>query len=93
MSIEIGDFFIIKKSSYNKKCKHLNTTFQVVSKSKSELSVYYHDRRTNNNCKCGICTSFSNISDKLKCIPVDQVELYEKYKSYLRKKKLKIILK
>lgn len=91
-NIEIGDFFKIKRNEYNHNCKALDKVFQVISESKSKLSVYYYDGRTNIKCKCQRCNSYSQVDKKMKCIGKTDIELYKKYKHHLREIKLKKIL-
>jgi hypothetical protein len=61
MKIEIGDKFIINwkliKKNYPKikPCLNPNIEFTINKFSKSGLSVYYHDFRTNKKCNCQIC--------------------------------------
>lgn len=91
-NIEVGDFFKIKKSDYNKNCKSPNKEYNVISLSKSEKSVYFYDKRTNNPCDCQECKEFSNKNIGLKCIAKTAIILTKKYKQYIREKKLKQIL-
>lgn len=93
IKIEIGDFFKIKKSQHNYKCKSPNKIFQVIEESKSRLSVYYYDNRTNNNCKCYFCYTKSNAKEELKSIGKSDIVLHRKHIQHLREKKLKQILK
>ena len=58
---EIGDKFIINWKGITKtypsvkKCNFPDLEFTIDSFSKSKLSVYYHDKRTNKKCKCQQC--------------------------------------
>ena len=59
--VEVGDKFVInwkgiKKTYTNVKvCKFPELEFTVDSFSKSKLSVYYLDMRTNKKCQCQYC--------------------------------------
>jgi hypothetical protein len=86
--IEIGDIFIIKPY---KKCIRMNKRFRATKFSKSGLSVYYFDLRTNNPCKCNNCIPSTSI-DKLKCIGISSVTVVEKKIQYERNIKLKTLL-
>ena len=86
--IEIGDIFTIKPY---KICIRQNKRFRAVKFSKSGLSVYYFDLRTNNPCKCGNCKPSESI-DNLKCIGISSTVLVEKKLQYERNIKLKALL-
>jgi hypothetical protein len=84
MKLEIGDTFIIdwkyilKNYPKIKVCKDPNRVFIAKSFSKSGLSVYFDDFRTNKKgCKCSICSD--NKTEK--CTSIYFVVLKEKYLS------------
>lgn len=61
MMLEVGDSFTIDYEEINKlypnvKCKDPNKVFIIESFSKSGLSVYYIDSRTNIKCDCNNCS-------------------------------------
>lgn len=59
--IEVGDKFVINWKGIKilypsvRVCKFPDLEFTVDSFSKSKLSVYYLDMRTNKKCKCQYC--------------------------------------
>ena len=78
MSVEVGDVFIIKNTYYwhNKprtRCLNPNKTFRVLQHSKSKLSVYYNDNRTNNPCKCSNC----RLNQSIRCIAINDIKVVE----------------
>lgn len=96
MKIEIGDRFIINwKIILNlypklKACNRPNKEFTIVGFSKSELSVYFIDNRTNKKgCKCQFCISSKNE----KCIQIEDIIITVKRVQYDRNKKLTKLLK
>jgi len=98
--VEIGDVFIINKlkgSFYI--CKDPNKKFIIQSFSKSGLSVYYVDARTNIKCRCSNCRtwpdydSYSNKFEKVRCIGISQIKIVEKRLERLRDQKLKRLLR
>lgn len=94
--MEIGDVFIINKlkgSFYI--CKDPNKKFIIQSFSKSGLSVYYVDDRTNIKCRCSNCRTdpYSNKYERVRCIGISQIKIVEKRLERLRDQKLKRLLK
>lgn len=87
MKLEIGDVFIINPY---RRCIRKNKRFRIVKFSKSELSVYYRDSRTNNPCKCQNCTNEGMAG--LKCIGISGITLVETRVQYERNIKLKQII-
>lgn len=84
MSYEIGDaFVIIDIPSFKYNCKDRNE-FVIKNFSKSGLSVYYEDNRTNKKCKCQQCFK----KEKIKCIGVSNIELVSTRKQRERDIKL-----
>jgi hypothetical protein len=78
MSVEVGDVFIIKNTFYwhkkpRTRCLNPNKKFRVVQHSKSKISVYYADTRTNNPCKCSNCHK----NQSIKCIGIKDIEVVE----------------
>ena len=88
MDIEIGDSFII---TYDYGCEFPNKEFIVESFSKSLLSVYFYDKRTNNSCKCRICRPL--FSTTLKCAAILNIKITKKRLQKEREVKLKKLLK
>lgn len=92
---EIGDIFIINHKGIKKvysgygSCKCANQEFIVSDLSKSKLSVYYDDLRTNRKCGCQRCR------DKKikKSIGVSSIIVVDKKVRRDRDKKIKQILK
>ena len=90
IDFEIGDTFIINWKLIKKKyhsvfiCKDSEKVFQIKRFSKSGLSVYFDDNRTNKKCKCSIC------GDKRieKSIGKIDIILKQKYLSLQREIKL-----
>jgi hypothetical protein len=86
MKYEIGDSFVIIDTEHWKyKCKD-QKEFIIKSFSKSLLSVYYEDNRTNPKCRCNNC---SIINKGVKCIGVNNIELVSKRIQRERENKLK----
>ena len=84
MSYEIGDaFVIIDIPSFKYNCKD-RKEFVIKNFSKSGLSVYYEDNRTNKKCKCQQCFK----KEKIKCIGVSNIELVSTRKQRERDIKL-----
>jgi len=75
--MEIGDSFIVDwdmiKGFYSNitKCRFPKREFIIKSFSKSGLSVYFEDNRTNKKCRCSVC---SNI-EKVKSIGVSSISI------------------
>jgi hypothetical protein len=97
---EIGDKFIINwkkiRSTYPsvKACNFPELEFTIDAFSKSKLSVYYHDKRTNKKCSCSLCCKKSNYIDINPCtvpicIGVDSIVVTQKKLAIERDKKLK----
>ena len=85
--MEIGDCFKIVDSEYFKYgCKD-RKEFIAKSFSKSGLSVYYLDERTNPKCRCNNCAMPKGI----KCIGLLNVEVTRKRAQRERDEKLKIL--
>jgi hypothetical protein len=100
--MEKGDVFIISKpykgrnrkskngGYYYYECKFPKKEFIIDRLTKSGLSIYYFDNRTNNSCLCNHC---KNNVIKEKCIPIIEVEIIMTNKQKARDLKLKSILK
>jgi hypothetical protein len=99
MNPEIGDKFIINWkriiSAYPsvKLCKFPDLEFTIESFSKSKISVYYLDNRTNKKCKCQYCGKSiygNNIKNNNTCsIGVADIIITKKKLSIERDNKLK----
>ena len=89
MKYEIGDSFVIINTdcslNWKYKCKD-QKEFIIKSFSKSLLSVYYEDNRTNQKCRCNNC---SIINKGVKCIGVTNIKLVSKRIQRERENKLK----
>ena len=84
-NFEIGDTFIIVDNKYwNYNCVQQNE-FIITDFTKSRLSVYYEDRRTNIKCKCNNCEK--PIGEK--CIGIHSIKLVRTKKQRERELKLK----
>ena len=82
---EIGDGFIIVDSEHwIYECKD-QKEFVIKSFSKSGMSVYYEDNRTNPKCRCNNCSMIKGV----KCIGVFNIELVSKRIQRERENKLK----
>jgi hypothetical protein len=92
--MEIGDKFLINwkgiKSTYTglTLCKYKDKIFTISDFSKSRLSVYFYHNKTNNGCKCNICTE----KDYLKSISIKDIIITQTKKQYERDSKLNKIL-
>ena len=92
---EIGDKFIInwKKiiSTYPsvKVCKFPELEFTIDSFSKSKLSVYFTDNRTNIKCSCQICVRDKSSNRTPNSISVNDIIITQKRLSIERGRKLK----
>ena len=90
MTPQIGDRFIINwkkiRQAYRiKVCKFPDLEFSISSFSKSGLSVYYKDERTNKKCSCNHC-----VSDRQICsIGVADIIITQSKISFERDRKLK----
>jgi hypothetical protein len=93
-NIEIGDRFTIDwnyiKKTYSSIniCKYLDRIFTITDFSKSRLSVYFYDYKTNNSCKCNLCSANSN----RKSISIREIKIFETKTQYERDKKLSKLL-
>ena len=97
---EIGDEFVINHKNIEKlykglvKCTEPNKVFSIEKFSKSGISVYYYDNRTNIKCKCQQCDQIKDIFRMgQKSIGISQILLVRTYKQKLREIKLNKILK
>ena len=94
MSIEVGDKFIINWRGLKKVypnlivCNFPHLEFTIDSLSKSKLSVYYLDMRTNKKCKCQYC-SMTIIGIKKYSIGLNNIIITQKKLSVERDRKLK----
>lgn len=91
--MEIGDRFIINWkhiiSNYNLVvCKYKSRVFTVSGFTKTRLSVYFYDNKTNNDCKCHICDGYV-----YKSILISQTIIVQTKIQFERDKKIKQILK
>lgn len=97
IKFEIGDVFKIDyhkiKTQYPSfaVCNHPNMTFTITRFSKSGLSVYYGDNRTNPKCYCKNCSSKGLYGEK--CIGISSIIFVESKKQHDRNKKLKCLAK
>jgi hypothetical protein len=88
---EIGDKFIInwkgmiKTYPGIKMCYFPDLEFAIDRFSKSGISVYYSDNRTNKKCKCSICSN----NNTEKCIGIHDIIISQKKVSIDRSRKLK----
>ena len=98
MTPEIGDKFIINWKKVSavypgiKICKFPDLEFKIESFSKSRLSVYFIDKRTNKKCSCAYCDKVlhdKNIKEGAKSIGVDDIIITQKRLSVERSLKLK----
>jgi hypothetical protein len=95
MGCNIGDIFIINHKGIKKTysgygmCKCPLLEFTVVDFSKSKLSVYYDDLRTNRKCGCYRCLDIKT----RKSIGVSDIIIVDNKLSRNRDKKIKQILK
>ena len=92
--IEVGDKFIINWKGIKKTypsvhvCKFPDLEFTVDSFSKSKLSVYYLDMRTNKKCKCRYCC-ITNVKGTIGSIGVNDIIITNKKLAFERDRKLK----
>jgi hypothetical protein len=95
IDFEIGDTFIINwklitHANSIRICKDIEKAFQIKRFSKSGLSVYFDDFRTNKRgCRCAVCS----IKQTEKSIGKRDIILKQKYLSLQREIKLKQLLK
>jgi hypothetical protein len=93
--IEIGDKFVINwkgiKKTYPKVlvCKFPDLEFTVDSFSKSMISVYYLDMRTNKKCYCQYCCIDDITGTKKYSISVNDIIITQKKLVLERDRKLK----
>ncbi len=85
MSFEIGDSFIIVDTEYWRYLCKDQKEFIIKSFSKSGLSIYYEDNRTNPKCGCENCVKPKGE----KCIGISYVQLVSKRVQRERDLKLK----
>ena len=100
VNIEVGDSFkvdwdIVKHEQeivYGYKfvkCKTPNKVFIVDKFSKSMMTIYYRDYRTNNGCKCRICTgNYFNTTKRVFYNPGESTKTINKMHVILHEKKL-----
>jgi hypothetical protein len=99
MTLEIGDSFTIDYEKINTiypdfmKCKDPDKVFIVESFSKSGLSVYYIDSRTNVKCSCNNCSKKGKEiyldSSVRRCTGISGIKLHSKRIQRERDNKLK----
>jgi hypothetical protein len=95
MKPELGDRFIIDYKNLKKiypssrffDCKLPNMIFTICGFSKSNLSVYYNDNRTNKKCSCNRCSD----EKQLKSVGVTSIIIIQKRISFERDRKLKAL--
>lgn len=96
MKPELGDRFIIDYKKIKKiypsssrffDCKLPNMIFTICGFSKSNLSVYYNDNRTNKKCNCNRCSD----DKKVKSIGISDIIIVQKKISFERDRKLKAL--
>jgi len=91
--MNIGDRFVINYDGLYKvypkliKCKYQDKIFTIDKFSKSKISVYYKDDRTNKKCICSLCNSVSN--QGLKSISIYSIIIVETKLQRERNLKLK----
>ena len=99
MKFEIGDSFSVDYGKINEiypdfmKCQDPDKVFIIESFSKSGLSVYYIDNRTNNKCNFNNCSKkgkeiYLNGSTR-RCVGVSDIKLHSKRIQRERNNKLK----
>ena len=95
---EVGDKFIINWKKVSavypgiKICKFPYLEFTIDSFSKSKLSVYFIDKRTNKKCSCTYCDKMlhgKNIKEGAKSIGVTDIIITQKKLAIERSRKLK----
>lgn len=92
---EIGDKFIINwkkiKSTYPsiKTCKFSDLEFTIDSFSKTKLSVYFTDNRTNIKCYCQICKKDKSSNRTSNSIGINDIIITQKRLAIERSRKLK----
>ena len=92
---EIGDKFIINwkkiRSTYPsvKVCKFPDLEFTIESFSKSKLSVYFTDNRTNIKCSCQTCVRDKSSNRTSNSIGINDIIITQKKLSIERSRKLK----
>lgn len=98
MDINIGDTFIINYKKvletypFLKPCCFPNKVFTIDGFSKSGLSVYYYDNRTNIKCDCKWCNPLTTLGDR-KSIGKSDIIIQETFKQRERNLKLKKLIK
>lgn len=91
---EIGDKFIINwkkiRSTYPiKACKFPELEFTIDSFSKSKLSVYFTDNRTNIKCSCQTCEKDKSNNRTSNSIGINDIIITQKKLEIERSRKLK----
>ena len=91
---EIGDKFIINwkkiRSTYPvKSCKFPDLEFTIDSFSKSKLSVYFKDNRTNIKCSCQVCEKDKSSNRTSNSIGINDIIITQKKLAIERSRKLK----
>lgn len=92
---EIGDKFVIDWRGLKKVypnlivCNFPHLEFTIDSLSKSKLSVYYLDRRTNKKCKCQYCSMTDITGTRKYSIGLNYIIITQKKLSVERDRKLK----
>lgn len=93
--IEIGDYFIINWKKiisiykYIRPCNFQNREYKIHGFSKSMLSVYYLNEKTNRKCKCDRCRNPSTIQG----IGISDIIITNNKKTIERDRKIKLILR
>ena len=91
---EIGDKFIINwkkiRSTYPvKSCKFPDLEFTIEHFSKSKLSVYFKDNRTNIKCSCQVCEKDKSSNRTSNSIGINDIIITQKKLAIERSRKLK----
>ena len=91
---EIGDKFIINwkkiRSTYPvKSCKFPDLEFTIEHFSKSKLSVYFKDNRTNIKCSCQVCEKDKSSNRTSNSIGINDIIITQKKLEIERSRKLK----
>ena len=97
MKFEIGDSFSINYKEIQKlypnfmKCQDPDKVFIIESFSKSGMSVYYIDGRTNIKCNCNNCSKKGKDPDGfvIRCTGISSIKLHSKKVQRERDNKLK----
>ena len=91
---EVGDKFIINwkkiRSTYPvKSCKFPDLEFTIEHFSKSKLSVYFKDNRTNIKCSCQVCEKDKSSNRTSNSIGINDIIITQKKLEIERSRKLK----